>query len=144
MVQHRGDAQKCARAPITERSPYIELFPPKPIPSGESHRHRGKTVELNTVLCNVWLIVSPDLAGFEMALAMPSPRTLKSHLPVHLLPTSFWEQNCKVRTIGGWVWNSLLSISKIWNSLLSISMFTVEVHSIMLSQPIAIHIGLNF
>uniref|UniRef100_A0A8C5SA53 Sulfotransferase n=1 Tax=Laticauda laticaudata TaxID=8630 RepID=A0A8C5SA53_LATLA len=36
MVQHRGDAQKCARAPITERSPYIELFLPKPIPSGES------------------------------------------------------------------------------------------------------------
>ncbi|XP_034279295.1 sulfotransferase 1C1-like [Pantherophis guttatus] len=67
MVQHRGDAQKCARAPIYERSPYIELFLPKPIPS-----------------------------GFELALAMPSPRTLKSHLPVHLLPTSFWEQNCKI------------------------------------------------
>ncbi|XP_070583522.1 sulfotransferase 1C2-like [Erythrolamprus reginae] len=67
MVQHRGDAQKCARASIIERSPYIELFPPKPIPS-----------------------------GFEMALAMPSPRTLKSHFPVQLLPTSFWEQNCKI------------------------------------------------
>uniref|UniRef100_A0A8C7DS02 Sulfotransferase n=1 Tax=Naja naja TaxID=35670 RepID=A0A8C7DS02_NAJNA len=36
MVQHKGNAQKCARAPIYERSPYIELFPPKPIPSGES------------------------------------------------------------------------------------------------------------
>ncbi|KAK9397406.1 sulfotransferase 1C2-like [Crotalus adamanteus] len=67
MVQHRGDAQKCARAPINERSPYIELFLPKPIPS-----------------------------GFELALAMPSPRTLKSHFPVQLLPTSFWEQNCKI------------------------------------------------
>ncbi|XP_015665841.1 sulfotransferase 1C2-like [Protobothrops mucrosquamatus] len=67
MVQHRGDAQKCARAPINERSPYIEFFLPKPIPS-----------------------------GFELALAMPSPRTLKSHFPVHLLPTSFWEQNCKI------------------------------------------------
>uniref|UniRef100_A0A8C5RNR7 Sulfotransferase n=1 Tax=Laticauda laticaudata TaxID=8630 RepID=A0A8C5RNR7_LATLA len=40
MVQHRGDAQKCAWAPIYERSLYIELFPPKPIPSGESQvRH---------------------------------------------------------------------------------------------------------
>uniref|UniRef100_A0A8C6X5Q1 Sulfotransferase n=1 Tax=Naja naja TaxID=35670 RepID=A0A8C6X5Q1_NAJNA len=36
MVQHKGNAQKCARAPIYERSPYIELFPPKPIPSGEN------------------------------------------------------------------------------------------------------------
>ncbi|KAM6449607.1 sulfotransferase 1C2-like [Liasis olivaceus] len=67
MVQHRGDAQKCARAPIYQRSPYIEIFPPKPIPS-----------------------------GLELAEAMPSPRTLKSHLPVHLLPTSFLEQNCKI------------------------------------------------
>uniref|UniRef100_A0A670Z9C4 Sulfotransferase n=1 Tax=Pseudonaja textilis TaxID=8673 RepID=A0A670Z9C4_PSETE len=67
MVQHRGDVQKCARAPIYERSPYLELFPPEPLPS-----------------------------GFELALAMPSPRTLKSHLPTPLLPTSFWEQNCKI------------------------------------------------
>ncbi|XP_042328053.1 sulfotransferase 1C2-like isoform X2 [Sceloporus undulatus] len=27
---------------------------------------------------------------------MPSPRTIKTHLPVQLLPPSFWEQNCKV------------------------------------------------
>uniref|UniRef100_A0A8D2Q7F5 Sulfotransferase n=1 Tax=Varanus komodoensis TaxID=61221 RepID=A0A8D2Q7F5_VARKO len=27
--------------------------------------------------------------------AMPSPRILKTHLPVQLLPQSFWEQNCK-------------------------------------------------
>ncbi|XP_058038583.1 sulfotransferase 1C2-like [Ahaetulla prasina] len=67
MIQHRGDAKKCARAPITERIPYIEFFPPKPIPT-----------------------------GFELALAMPSPRTLKSHLPVQLLSTSFWKQNCKI------------------------------------------------
>uniref|UniRef100_A0A670ZB03 Sulfotransferase n=1 Tax=Pseudonaja textilis TaxID=8673 RepID=A0A670ZB03_PSETE len=36
MVQHRGDVQKCARAPIYERSPYLELFPPEPLPSGEN------------------------------------------------------------------------------------------------------------
>ncbi|XP_013931133.1 PREDICTED: sulfotransferase 1C2-like, partial [Thamnophis sirtalis] len=66
MVQHGGDKQKCARAPIYERIPFIDLFPMKPISS-----------------------------GLEMAEAMPSPRTLKSHLPVQLLPPSFWEQNCK-------------------------------------------------
>ncbi|XP_007421487.1 sulfotransferase 1C2-like [Python bivittatus] len=67
MLQHRGDKQKCARAPMYERIPFIDLFPIKPIPS-----------------------------GLEMAEAMPSPRTLKSHLPVQLLPPSFWEQNCKI------------------------------------------------
>lgn len=28
---------------------------------------------------------------------MPSPRTLKTHLPVQMLPPSFWKQNSKVR-----------------------------------------------
>ncbi|XP_039201734.1 sulfotransferase 1C2-like isoform X2 [Crotalus tigris] len=65
MIQHGGDKQKCARAPIYERIPFIDLFPIKPISS-----------------------------GLEMAEAMPSPRTLKSHLPVQLLPPSFWD--CKV------------------------------------------------
>ncbi|XP_053118766.1 sulfotransferase 1C1-like isoform X2 [Hemicordylus capensis] len=67
MVQHGGDLQKCARAPTHERMPYIEMFPPKPLTS-----------------------------GVEEANAMPSPRTLKSHFPVHLLPPSFWKQNCKM------------------------------------------------
>ncbi|XP_058037845.1 sulfotransferase 1C2-like isoform X1 [Ahaetulla prasina] len=67
MVQHGGDKQKCARAPIYERIPFIDLF------------H-----------------MTPTSSGLEMAEAMPSPRTLKSHLPVQLLPPSFWEQNCKV------------------------------------------------
>lgn len=29
---------------------------------------------------------------------MPSPRTLKMHLPVQLLPLSFWEQRCKMKS----------------------------------------------
>ncbi|XP_042328071.1 sulfotransferase 1C2-like isoform X2 [Sceloporus undulatus] len=67
MIQQRGDAQKCARAPLYQRSPYLEMFPPKPLPS-----------------------------GLEEAEAMPSPRTIKTHFPVQLLPPSFWEQNCKI------------------------------------------------
>nr|XP_056719776.1 sulfotransferase 1C2-like [Euleptes europaea] len=67
MLQQGGDPQKCARAPIYKRMPYIDLFLPKPMTS-----------------------------GLEDAEAMPSPRTLKTHLPVQLLPPSFWEQNCKV------------------------------------------------
>nr|XP_016851651.1 PREDICTED: sulfotransferase 1C2 [Anolis carolinensis] len=34
--------------------------------------------------------------GLEKIEAMPSPRIIKTHLPVQLLPLSFWEQNCKV------------------------------------------------
>ncbi|XP_061444556.1 sulfotransferase 1C1-like isoform X2 [Rhineura floridana] len=67
MLQHGGDPKKCARAPIYQRIPLIELFLPKPLPS-----------------------------GLEVAEAMPSPRTLKSHLQIQLLPPSFWEQNCKI------------------------------------------------
>ncbi|XP_042328049.1 sulfotransferase 1C2-like [Sceloporus undulatus] len=67
MIQHGGDAQKCARAPIYQRIPFIDMFPPIPVPS-----------------------------GLEQAEAVPSPRTLKTHLPIHLLPPSFLEQNCKI------------------------------------------------
>uniref|UniRef100_A0A8D2IQZ0 Sulfotransferase n=1 Tax=Varanus komodoensis TaxID=61221 RepID=A0A8D2IQZ0_VARKO len=67
MIQQGGDVQKCARAPIYERIPFIEM-------------------------CFIKLLPT----GFEMVEAMPSPRTLKSHFPVHLLPPSFWEQNCKI------------------------------------------------
>ncbi|XP_066485098.1 sulfotransferase 1C2-like [Tiliqua scincoides] len=67
MIRHRGDPEKCASAPIYKRIPYIDIFPPKPIPSG---------------------IAEAD--------AMPSPRTLKSHFPIQLLPPSFWEKNCKI------------------------------------------------
>ncbi|XP_078508463.1 sulfotransferase 1C2-like isoform X2 [Lissotriton helveticus] len=67
MIQQNGDVDKCRRAPCYARVPFIDLNPPKPFPS-----------------------------GLEEAEAMPSPRTIKSHLPVQLIPPSFWEQNCKV------------------------------------------------
>uniref|UniRef100_A0A8D2J0Q8 Sulfotransferase n=1 Tax=Varanus komodoensis TaxID=61221 RepID=A0A8D2J0Q8_VARKO len=67
MLQHEGDLQKCARAPIYQRIPFIEYF-----------RHY------------------PIASGLQLAETMPSPRTLKTHLPVQLLPPSFWEQKCKI------------------------------------------------
>ncbi|XP_060111896.1 sulfotransferase 1C2-like [Heteronotia binoei] len=67
MVQQGGDLQKCTRAPTHKRMPFIDLFLPKPLTS-----------------------------GLEDAEVMPSPRTIKTHLPIQLLPPSFWEQNCKV------------------------------------------------
>uniref|UniRef100_A0A670KCP9 Sulfotransferase n=1 Tax=Podarcis muralis TaxID=64176 RepID=A0A670KCP9_PODMU len=67
MVQHRGDLEKCNQKPIYERMPFIDMPPMKPF-----------------------------VSGVEQADLMPSPRILKSHLPVQLLPASFWEQKCKV------------------------------------------------
>nr|XP_033803006.1 sulfotransferase 1C4-like isoform X2 [Geotrypetes seraphini] len=66
MVIHGGDPAMCQRAPIHLRHPFIELRCPN-IPS-----------------------------GLELAEAMPPPRILKTHLPVQLLPPSFWEKDCKI------------------------------------------------
>uniref|UniRef100_A0ACB8EW28 Sulfotransferase 1C2 n=1 Tax=Sphaerodactylus townsendi TaxID=933632 RepID=A0ACB8EW28_9SAUR len=65
MIQQEGDLEKCQRAPVHQRHPFIEWARP------------------------------PQPSGVEQADAMPSPRTLKTHLPVKLLPRSFWEQKCK-------------------------------------------------
>ncbi|KFV75963.1 Sulfotransferase 1C1 [Struthio camelus australis] len=70
MIQHNADIQKCRRTSTYKRHPFIEWFLPKSAPQSYS--------------------------GLELAEAMPSPRTLKTHLPVQLVPPSFWEQNCKI------------------------------------------------
>lgn len=41
-------------------------------------------------------MVWPSFPGLDLASKMPSPRTLKTHLPAQLLPPSFWKENSKV------------------------------------------------
>uniref|UniRef100_A0A8C8S9J0 Sulfotransferase n=1 Tax=Pelusios castaneus TaxID=367368 RepID=A0A8C8S9J0_9SAUR len=67
MIQQDRDTQKCSRAPIYQRIPFLELCRPP----------------LYTYC-------------FKEAEAMSSPRILKIHLPIQLVPPSFWEQDCKV------------------------------------------------
>ncbi|XP_043942189.1 sulfotransferase 1C1-like [Protopterus annectens] len=67
MIDNEGDVEKCKRAPTFVRFPFLEISPPPP--------------------------VKP---GVEEADNMPSPRRLKTHLPFHLVPKSFWEKNSKV------------------------------------------------
>ncbi|NWQ78881.1 ST1C1 Sulfotransferase, partial [Columbina picui] len=67
MIQQNGDVEKCRRATTYKRHPFLE-----------------------------WYIPEPSSLRLELAEAMPSPRTIKTHLPVQLLPPSFWEQNCKI------------------------------------------------
>ncbi|XP_006883890.1 PREDICTED: sulfotransferase 1C4 [Elephantulus edwardii] len=66
LIQNKGDVEKSKRAPTHIRIPFIE-----------------------------WVI--PGIGcGLEQANAMPSPRTLKTHLPFDLLPPSLLEKNCKI------------------------------------------------
>ncbi|NXH12259.1 ST1C1 Sulfotransferase, partial [Bucco capensis] len=70
MIQQKGDVEKCRRNTTYKRHPFLE-----------------------------WCIQEPPslrYSGLELAEAMPSPRTIKTHLPVQLVPPSFWEQNCKI------------------------------------------------
>lgn len=63
--------------------------------------------------------------GLEQANAMPSPRTLKTHLPFQLLPPSFLEKNCKVKSNRSSEWHSgLQSTSSESSSLIQGKPFT--------------------
>ncbi|XP_068099951.1 sulfotransferase 1C1-like [Hyperolius riggenbachi] len=66
LIMLQGDVEKSMRAPGYVKVPFLDLNP-KPMPS-----------------------------GVDAANAMPSPRVLKTHMPIKLVPPSFWEKNCKV------------------------------------------------
>ncbi|KAM5126735.1 sulfotransferase 1C1-like [Callospermophilus lateralis] len=67
MIQNDGDVQKCQRANTFDRHPFLE-----------------------------WSLPPPLNSGLDLANKMPSPRTLKTHLPVQMLPPSFWKENSKI------------------------------------------------
>lgn len=66
LIQNEGNVDHSQRAPTHERFPFIEL------------------------------IIPPIINGLEQANNTPSPRTLKTHLPIELLPPSFLEKKCKI------------------------------------------------
>ncbi|XP_031452698.1 sulfotransferase 1 family member D1-like isoform X2 [Phasianus colchicus] len=65
-IYHDGDLEKCRRDAIYNRVPFLEMKAPG------------------------------MLSGVEQLEKTPSPRLVKTHLPVHLLPASFQEKDCKV------------------------------------------------
>ncbi|KAG9461764.1 hypothetical protein GDO78_015804 [Eleutherodactylus coqui] len=66
LVLHDGETKASQRGAIFERVPFLEFAVPG-MPT-----------------------------GIEKLNEMKPPRFIKSHLPVHLLPESFWEKNCKI------------------------------------------------
>uniref|UniRef100_A0A674J3U0 Sulfotransferase n=2 Tax=Terrapene triunguis TaxID=2587831 RepID=A0A674J3U0_9SAUR len=66
MIYNNGDEEKCKRDAIFNRVPFMEMSCPG------------------------------LLNGTEQLDMVPSPRLVKTHLPVQLLPVSFWEQDCKM------------------------------------------------
>ncbi|XP_075686957.1 sulfotransferase 1C1-like isoform X2 [Rhinoderma darwinii] len=66
-IMNEGEVEKTRRAPTHIRSPFLEICSPPPVPS-----------------------------GIDLLDVTPSPRLVKTHLPYKLVPTSFWQQKCKV------------------------------------------------
>uniref|UniRef100_F7DPF5 Sulfotransferase n=1 Tax=Xenopus tropicalis TaxID=8364 RepID=F7DPF5_XENTR len=66
MIYAGGDLEKCQRDAIYNRVPYMEIRVPG-MPS-----------------------------GVDQLEVLASPRLIKTHVPIHLMPESFWEKNCKV------------------------------------------------
>lgn len=65
-VLNADNLKQCNRSPTHDRMPFLEFVLPKNI-----------------------------LSGIDQLAAMKPPRVIKTHLPFHLVPKSFWEKNCK-------------------------------------------------
>ncbi|XP_053118786.1 sulfotransferase 1A1-like [Hemicordylus capensis] len=66
LIRKEGDAEQCRQNPIYMRIPFLEFAVPE-LPS-----------------------------GIELLRNVPPPHVIKTHLPVQLLPKSFWETKCKI------------------------------------------------
>ncbi|XP_056389317.1 sulfotransferase 1B1-like isoform X2 [Hyla sarda] len=67
VILNDGDIEKSQRDVIFNKVPMLEFWVPGAVPPGS-----------------------------ELLDSLPSPRVVKTHLPVSLFPKSFWEKNCKI------------------------------------------------
>ncbi|KAK4817828.1 hypothetical protein QYF61_000663 [Mycteria americana] len=85
MIYHDGDVEKCRRDAIFNRVPFLEMKAPEML-SGEPPSPAAPPGWVGRELSR----------GVELLEKTPSPRLVKTHLPVQLLPTSFRDKDCKV------------------------------------------------
>ncbi|XP_038636590.1 sulfotransferase 1C2-like isoform X2 [Scyliorhinus canicula] len=80
LISQNGDVEMCKRAPVYYRVPILEFFSDNNLPT-----------------------------GIELIEKMASPRMIKTHLPIQLVPKSFWEQDCKAIIVARNAKDSLVS-----------------------------------
>ncbi|XP_072553361.1 sulfotransferase family 1, cytosolic sulfotransferase 5 [Salminus brasiliensis] len=67
LILNKGNEEKCRRAPTSVRMPFLEMTS-----------------------------LDPSNSGITKLESMEPPRVIKTHLPIQLVPRSFWEAGCKV------------------------------------------------